>query len=157
MKSLYIKSAIATAALLTSSSAYAAEATGNASATVVAPLAVSETTPMSFGAFTANGISGTVSTGGAFDGGVTVIVPPTPATFTVTGAPNQGYTINGSPSVTLTNGTPANDMTANLFRPTSDTLGAGGTDTFNVNGTLNVAANQPAGLYTGTYLVNVNY
>ena len=48
------------------------------------------------------------------------------------------------------------DMTATL---TNDGGGAltGGTDTFNVGGTLSVGANQAAGSYSGTYTVSVNY
>jgi hypothetical protein len=37
------------------------------------------------------------------------------------------------------------------------TLSAGGTTNFTVGGTLTVGASQAAGVYTGTYTVNVNY
>jgi len=47
-------------------------------------------------------------------------------------------------------------MIVTLTDPGSGTL-TGGTDTFNVGGTLAVGANQTAGSYSGTYSVAVNY
>jgi hypothetical protein len=159
MNSFYLRTTVAAVAFFAATSAYAASTTGNASATVVAALSVSQTTPMSFGSFTSNGSTGTVNTNGTFQGGVTKVTDPTPATFTVTGAASQGYSVSGMPQITLTNGTPANDMTVTLFYPAngSQALDGSGSDTFPVNGLLDVAASQPAGSYTGTYTVNVNY
>ena len=50
-------------------------------------------------------------------------------------------------------------MTVNAFASTPSGTGTLtlGTATVNVGATLNVAANQTAGSYTGTYPVTVNY
>ena len=59
--------------------------------------------------------------------------------------------------MTLTSG--GDTVTVDTF--TDDTAGtgtlAGGSDSFNVGATLNLGANQPAGNYTGTYTVTVEY
>jgi len=78
------------------------------------------------------------------------------ATLSFSGEPNQGILIDTVPSATLANG--ANTMTVNFLYPTlPTTIGAAGTATMNYGGTLNVGANQAAGIYTGTYDIYVTY
>ena len=77
-------------------------------------------------------------------------------------------TVSGDTSVTLTRtggGAPA--MTASLVRAATTsgggiallggTLLPSGVQTYYVGGTLNVGANQPAGDYSGTFQLTVNY
>ena len=150
-------------AAIYSQAAFAADATGNASATVLAPLTITETTAMNFGDVSGDTNNATTvvlttagatsSADGAFTGG-----SPQAGVFNVTGATGQSYDITlPAAAVTLTSG--GNTVTVDTF--TDDTAGTGtltgGTDTFNVGATLNLSAAQPAGAYTGTYTVTVDY
>jgi hypothetical protein len=144
---------------------WAATGTGTASATVIQPIAISQTTGLDFGKFSATGTVGTVvmSTAGARSatGGVSLssMAAGAAAAFVVTGEPNATYTITlPATPATLTSG--ANTMTADTF--TSNPVGTGtltgaGTQTINVGATLNVGATQAPGTYTGTYSVTVDY
>jgi hypothetical protein len=82
---------------------------------------------------------------------------PTSGVFTVTGAAGIGFSITLPATATITSG--VNTMTVNAFTSTPSGTGTlvAGTATVNVGATLNVAANQVAGSYTGTYPVTVNY
>ena len=89
----------------------------------------------------------------------------TAAKYTVGGTASYIYTITvPQVPVTITKGGGVN-MTitafsfASIATPslTGGTLTVGGTDVFYVGGTLNVAAGQAAGAYTGNFDVTVNY
>jgi hypothetical protein len=149
-----------------------------ASATIVTVIAMTKTYDLDFGNLAVTTVGGTcilapVSGNNptrTVTGGVTLPAfhgTPRAAEFTVTGVPSQLFTIN-IPSANLTITSGANTMTVNTY--TTDqtvvtpgtswygTLGTSGT-TFHVGGTVNVAANQAAGLYqnlTG-FPVTVNY
>ncbi len=87
---------------------------------------------------------------------------------TVTGDVFATYNVSLPSSVNLTNSA-GNTMMLNTFTITSDgdsnpynrllrNDGTGlGLDTFGVGAKLNVGASQPAGTYSGTYVVNVQY
>lgn len=82
-------------------------------------------------------------------------------TFNIVGAPSATvYVRFNNASETLTDAT-SDTMTADTFTTNlpSDTatLNATGNASFTVGGSLNVAASQPAGSYTGTLTVNVAY
>lgn len=147
---------------LASSAAFAANINNaTATATVASSLSIAETTPLSFGTFTAGSSQGTITTAGVGSNGVAPIgTGATPGVFTLTGAPNTNVTqISGdgvSTPITLS-GPSGATMDANLVYPASATIGTGGTGTFDVTGTLNVGANQTTGVYTGTYGVTVDY
>ena len=87
----------------------------------------------------------------------------TAAAFTVSGTAGLTYTITLPASVAINNGVPS--MTVNTFisNPVAGagtgTIGGGGTQTLTVGATLNVAANQAAGVYTSLvpFTVTVNY
>ncbi len=128
---------------------------GTVSATVIGPLAIVQTTPLSFGSFSASATAGTITSFGVTTGGVTNFSAGSPAVFTVTGNPNTNFSITSPASVVLNSG--ANSMTAALTTPTSSALDNVGSRIFNTIGTLTVAANQASGAYTGTYNVSVNY
>ncbi len=72
----------------------------------------------------------------------------------MTGASGATYSVTIPATVSLTG--PGSAMTVTLTDPGAGTL-TGGTDTFNVGGTLAVGASQTAGSYSGTYTVSVNY
>ena len=148
----------------------ASDGTGNASATIVAPIAITEAAggDMDFGSVSgdsdvANSSTVVLSTAGAVTASVNAAVVPLTgaqaATFDVTGAANALYDIVlPSAAVTISNGT--DNMTVDTFVGSlgaSGTLSAGGTESFNVGATLNIAGNQPTGTYTGTYTVTVTY
>lgn len=78
------------------------------------------------------------------------------ATLSFSGQPNQNISVDVPPSATIANG--ASSMTVNFNYPTLPTsIGASGNVAMNYGGTLNVAQNQPAGIYSGTYDILVTY
>jgi hypothetical protein len=162
MKMTKITAAALVASLFTANAAQAATATGTASATVLSGLTITQTTPLSFGSFSSGPTAGTINHFGSVTGGVSSYAGGAQfGVFTLNGAANSNVTsvlVNGvssSSTVTLTSG--ANSMVANIFAPTGASLNGSGTGFVNVTGTLNVAANQASGAYTGTYTVTANY
>lgn len=172
---LSIASLAALAGATFSGNSFAAEATATASGTVIAPIAVAKATDLSFGKF-ARGAGGTVtvSTSGARTvSGVimsSVGSSPTAARFNVTGDPSATYSIShsGSASLTNTTGTGGETMTLTKYSDltagnavsgnvTSGTLNTSGAQSIYVGGSLNVAATQVAGVYTGNVIVTVEY
>ncbi len=150
-------------AALSTSQAWAASATSNADAEVVAPIGISNTTGMNFGRVAPTGVAGTVvldtassraNTNVDLLSGGTVAA----AAFDVTGGASETYSITLPASTTITSG--GDTMTVDTF--THDGGGAPaldgtGNDSFNVGATLNVGAAQAAGTYTNTFAVTVNY
>jgi hypothetical protein len=151
-----------------------AQATENtaAAAKIVTPLSITETSSLHFGTLAIlAGSPGTcvLSTQGirTQTGGVNLSVQaPTAsnAAYNVSGAINTTYAITLPSTITVTSG--AANMTINslLARTASagvngltGTLSASGTDNFTIGGTLNVAAGQVTGVYTGTFDVTVAY
>lgn len=129
-------------------------------------IAIENTQALSFGSFVAgNGGSVTVSTSGKRSAGGGVMLIPSSqgaaAQFTVSGDPNATYTIQlpGNDFVKLTG--PGADMLINDFTSTPSgaggQLGAGGSQTLSVGGTLSVGSDQVPGDYSGTFSVTVNY
>lgn len=77
--------------------------------------------------------------------------------FNLVGAANTDVKINMDNTAELSNGS-GNTITASLQADrTTIQLDSNGNETLNVGGTLNVAANQPSGEYTGTYTVRISY
>lgn len=144
-----------------------AEATGQATAEIVAPITITNTgSGLNFGTIAVEAATGgTIAV--AFDGSATEggaggagLVPGGTATsadqFTVTGESGLLYSIVIDPSVTLSGGT-GPDMTASLLAESSGGTIGGASDVFAVGGTLTVPAGQGGGLYTGTYTVTASY
>jgi hypothetical protein len=151
-----------------STSLYAADtANGTATATVVAPITVTENFPMNFGDIAVGTVGGTVilATDGtrSVTGDVDAVssTPGTAATFNVTGVAGAAYTI-GYGAGTLTDGG-VNSMAVNGFSDTSTGTLAGGSELISVGATLTVTGSQVPGSYStanagGTpYTVTVNY
>lgn len=93
-------------------------------------------------------------------GGVTLgsLSPSGAATFTVTGGASTTYAITLPTSITLS--IPGDTLTVSPVTSTPSLTGfldASGNQTLAVGGTLNVAANQADGNYTGTFNVTVAY
>jgi hypothetical protein len=145
-----------------------ASATSNASATIVGPIGITNTTAMNFGNVAVSTVAGTVVmtpagvrsiTGGCTLPAITGTVAA--AVFNVTGAANYTYVITlPAAATTITSG--ANNMTVDTWTSTpsgTGTLSAGGSQTLSVGATLNVAGSQAAGTYvSGTpFTVTVNY
>lgn len=143
--------------------ALAATATGTASADIVPAIAIQSSAALDFGNVAPGATAGTVvmTPAGARSatGGVTLsnVDPGQAAQFTVTGDSGATYAITLPSSATITSG--ANSMTIDNFTsdPSGTGLLTGGSQTLKVGGTLNVAANQAQGSYSGTFDVSVAY
>ena len=167
--SLVVGAAIASAGLV-SSSAYAANATASASATVLSPLTLTAGAAMNFGNVAA--VTGAASTvvltpagGTSSADGAVVSGTPAAGAFSVTGDDSLSYTILLPASTTLTGGT-GPDITVDNFTdskggtsatPATALNTSGGADNCTVGATLNLADGQGSGTYSGTYSVTVNY
>lgn len=153
--------------------AYAADMNGTVNAAVVRPNTLIKTDDLDFGTLISGPTGGTVSidavTGArTTNGGVTPVGAGTQrAIFQGTGGILL-ITVSGSSSVTLARaGGGAAPMTASLVRAASTsgggiallggTLLPSGVQTYYIGGTLTVPANQPAGDYSGTFTLTVNY
>lgn len=156
------KIVLAAAAVLafSSSSAFAAQATGSASATIIAPISVTHTAlaTLNFGTFDAStGGSVTVSQAGigSVGGSVNFVSGSVNSAdaFTVAGDGNRVFTIVTTGG-NVTSG--ANSMAFTTSAPATGTL-AGGAGGFSVGGTLTVGSGQAVGSYTGSYTATVNY
>ena len=140
----------------------AVSATAQAAATIIAPMTITKNIDLNFGNIASGSAAGSVvlSTSNVRTA-TNVILPNVPGTvsaaeFTVAGLANANYKINLPASTTITNGTTT--MTINNFTESaSNVLTAAGTETFKVGATLNLAANQAAGSYTGSFAVTVDY
>ena len=133
--------------------------TANASSTIAAPIAIAETTALSFGFASSSGTSGTVEislTGvQTATGGVGALAgSPSQGVFSVTGEGTSAFTTTMDPTSSLTG--PGTAMTATLSNDAPANLTAGSA-TINVSGSLAVAASQVNGAYSGTYSITVNY
>ena len=128
---------------------FASDATGTASATVIAPIAVTQSTAMEFGSIAPTAAAGSIvmATDGTRSATNVDILAGTSAAaaFGVTGSGTQSYSVSlPSSAITLSDG--ANSMTVDAFDHDAGATPAlaGGVGSFNVGATLNVGANQAA-------------
>jgi hypothetical protein len=164
---------IAAASAAPCAPAQAADTGGAANAVVVRPNTLIKTDDLDFGALLSGPAGGTVTINPVTNarsaaGGVTLVGGDgRRAAFQGTGGLLL-ITVSGSTSVTLTRaGGGAPPMTASLVRAATTSgggialLGAtllpSGVQTYYIGGTLNVPPNQPAGDYSGTFTLTVNY
>ncbi|HNQ59105.1 MAG TPA: DUF4402 domain-containing protein [Bacteroidales bacterium] len=141
-----------------------ASASANATATVVSVVTVAKSADLDFGTFASGLTAGTVSmetNGDRYKTGGVVLLPTdvgNPATFTAYGPATEHYFItlpdDDDVTLTLSGGTETMDISG-FIHNASGIFGAGGSESFNVGGVLNVHALQAAGLYTGTFDVIV--
>lgn len=149
-----------------SGAAIAVDATGDATATVVEPLQVSQDTAMDFGQFSAP-TSATETITMATDGSMTTsgteihLFSPigTAGAFTITGEPGKLVAVSlGAATVQLSDGgTNTMDLSPALSTLAAALDGTTGQAALSVGGDLDVVAGQAAGSYSGTYTVTVNY
>jgi hypothetical protein len=154
--------------VVTGTAVAANNATANANATIVSPIAIVNNTPLEFGNIVAGIASGTVQVPAVtgtpvrvFGGGATGAsgIAITAASFTVTGNSGAGWNLSTAPASVaggLTSGALAPMPCTLTYSATTGTL-TGGTATFYVGGTLSVAASQAAGSYTATFNVVAAY
>lgn len=150
--------------LAVAGSASAAGVTANASAEVIAPITITETTELDFGIFASDTAGGTVildvSGGRTATGDVELVLESgglqTQAVFTVGGETGTAFGFTRDASVSLTG--PGLAMSAALSDDSNGASDVIGTpSTINVFGTLTVGASQTAGSYAGTYAVSATY
>jgi hypothetical protein len=126
---------------------------------------ISTVSNMSFGSFVAGtGGTLTIKPGGTrtSTGGVVVLGQGSTfgaASFLVSGTRSATYTLTMPTNGTVVLSDGAHTMALNDFAvsPSNGHLSGGGTQTIRIGATLTVANGQPAGQYTGTYSVTVNY
>ena len=151
--------AVAAASSAMADSVNGASATGTAGVTIFTPITVTQTQGLDFGAIT-SGASGTgaiAQANGArtVSGGVGAIAVNVgkPGAFAVNGQSNAAINVVVGANITgFAGGITGTTLASNL-----PVVLAGTSATFNVGGSLNVPANTPAGAYTGSYTVAVNY
>jgi hypothetical protein len=145
----------------------------SAGAKIQQSIAITEVSPMHFGTMTVKaGQGGTcvITTSGLRQktGGVTLtnLLPQySLATYSVTGEAGRTYSITLPNSITVSylgftmivNNLLAKAATGVQSQNATGTLGTGGTDQFTVGATLNVAAGQEEGLYSGSFQITVAY
>lgn len=150
-------------------SAVAATADGSAAAQIVAPVAISETTPMNFGSILpASAAVTTVTldaagTRSSDQGAASLVGGGTVAAgvFTITqGEANKVVDISVADGTTdLVNGATTLTFTSPTVSAATMTLVGGGVDTFTVGGTLSIPVGAAPGTYisAAAYTVTVNY
>jgi spore coat protein U-like protein len=150
---------------LSAATVHAAPVTTQATvkARVLKQITVTKTADLDFGTIVAGTAASTVGVSTASSrtcgSGLTCTGTASSANFNISGTNNAVVTITGDNSVTLANGS-GGTMTAALTRSASTiTLANSGAvgGSFQVGGTLNIAANQADGNYTGTFNVTVDY
>ncbi len=157
-------SAVATAALIVSAGvAQAATTDAGAGAKIIAPLQIKKVTDLYFGTI-APSLTKADTVLVAFDGSrkcgpalTCLTADQTAAEFGVSGEADAVYTISLPGKISIVNGN-GDEMVVSNFAGSKDsgTL-VEGTDSFTVGGELAVAALQPAGKYSGSFTVAVEY
>lgn len=168
----------AAAALILPSAAFAqagapASTTANASAEIIQPLHIA-CGPMHFGQIaplhTASAVTMNAQ-GTPLGDPDNIVVPGTrdnaqPSNCSVTGEIGQVFSVtlptgatlsNGTQTMALTNFTISTDIDADPLNRLLEDVGGTGSNGFGVGAKLNVGADQPAGLYAGTFVVSVQY
>jgi hypothetical protein len=151
-----------------SANSFAASANSTAEATVIKPIAITNTAGLKFGTFSVGATGGTVVVDTAGSRTVTgdVLLSNTTAgaaaSFDVTGNAGSTYAITlPTADVIIKDGaTTPNTMIVNTFTSNpsgTGTIGTGGSQALAVGATLKVGANQVQAAYTGTFSATVEY
>lgn len=139
---------------------------GTASATLITPISIVATAPLSFGMMarpTAAGTvtvstAGTVTTSGGMVGNTAIAQGssgPQAGKFRVSGEPGRQFFVTLPAAATVSRS--GSSMTITLFTVGALTGSPVGTLDIAVGGTLAVGASQPIGTYNGSYQVTASY
>ncbi len=131
------------------------------SATIVAPLAISNTQALNFGNVAVTGTAGTVDlslTGVQTATGGVMLSPAnkgthTPAVFSITGESAYAFSVTLPGTLTITESVSSETMTVDSWIMNLATTGnhlTAGAATLTIGATLNVNATQAVGLYTNS-------
>lgn len=141
----------------------------NGSATIFQPIAINKTADLTFGTIVRPLAGSGVVTINASTGARTVDPGVGQlgtgfhqATYSVTGEGGQAFNIGIPTGFIMTRTGGSETLTVNLASSVasatlSNALGAQGTQTFGIGGTLTVANTTASGAYSGTFTVTVNY
>ena len=161
-KQLLAAGAVALSASFFSTTVTAATENGTATAVVLTPLSIVQTTQMNFGDVAGdadNATTVTLASGGGTtaSAGANAAGSPVPGGFTVTGSGSLAYDITFPTPSSLTGAGTA--MVVDTFETSVGTTSSlsKGSDSFTVGAVLHVNANQTSGTYNGTYDVTVQY
>ena len=156
-KLLLIAGATIASASITSS-AIAAQATGSATANVLEPITITNTSPLQFGDVdVTGGGTVTISETGAASGTLTSVGTQSAGTFALTGANAATFSIAIATVVDLTNGT--DNLVLSAYSNTEGATGTmtGGAITLGVGATITAVGGESTGPYTGSYTVDIDY
>jgi hypothetical protein len=162
MKTIFAAAALA-AITLSAGAANAASVDASAGAKIIAPLQIAKKADLYFGTIAPSldsadkvvvGFDGSRKCGPAL---TCLTADHTAASFAVSGEMDAVYTVSLPDAIKIVNGN-GDAMVVSDFSG-SKTQGTlfGGNDRFSVGGTLEVAAMQAAGKYTGNFTVAVEY
>jgi len=167
MSKFFSRAAIGAAVAAIALSAGAAQAapvsaTATAKAKILKQLTLTRTADLDFGTVVAGSTASTVAVSTASartcGTGLTCTGTVTAASFDIGGSNAAVVTVTGDNTVSLANGS-GGTMSATLTRSaaTVTLINAAVGGSFQVGGTLSLAANQADGAYTGTFNVTVDY
>lgn len=135
------------------------------SATILSSIGLTEVQPLDFGSVMVGSGAGSLTIDPSMainaTGGVVSSGTPTPAMVAITAEPGLQLVMMTDSSVTLQSG--SNTMTVDNFTINDSVTGtksmalATGTGDALIGATLQIGANQPPGIYTGTFNYTVNY
>lgn len=133
-------------------------------ALILVPLTLTKVADLDFGTIIASSTSGTVSiaadgSGQSITGGVTPLAsaPGSPAQFAGAGTPNEQVSLFLAPPATIKDVAGDSMPISMNLEATSVTIDSTRAFFVGVGGTVNVGANQPDGVYTGTFTVLAQY
>ena len=152
------------AALNVNAQSQTATAGATASATIVKPITILNSTPLAFGLLSPTSLAGTVtltpaSTTLRSAENVTLLgtLPVTSAAYAITGETGALYGISIPATISLTGAGDPMVITTTQSKTATGNVMVAGDNPLYVGGTLAVAANQAAGAYSATYNVTVTY
>ena len=163
---LFLMTAAALVAAARAPAADAASAASDASATVITNTTIAKLTDLEFGGLTPGSSAGTVTvtTSGtrSATGGITLLLSPAygAASFTVTkGGGGDSFSVSeptSATTVTIAHGASTMTVTGCTQSPANGPV-SGSSLALTIGGTLNVAANQQPGSYSGSFSVTVTW
>lgn len=135
------------------------QTTVSTTAEIIEAIKFTEVTGLNFGKVDNTAGTVIIDFAGAASGTKTQITGGTvsAAELTVTGEPDEAYSITVSPTATLSDGGSGTMNVTAISHDATETLDSSGNETVHIGGTLTVGASQTTGSYTGTISVTVAY